>query len=234
MTFPAFKAGDSALRGSNGGFDFHTPPPRIVNVCYVWATRSRNIEQLSAILPQDLPEDSNASGRFTTPLRKPWLLLAILVVPMLCTADDNTNDNRYKGLGHRVICTCEIPKAAGFGDKGCRQALFECDHLDCPTSKRMRQELKAALQNGDTDDIILNSFVQKYGVSVLQVPREMNDRLVWIVGLGILAATCIIILFALRKQRFRAAMLRTAAAQPQGIKVDASRQVREETKEEDE
>ena len=27
MTFPVFKAGDSALRGSNGGFDFHTPPP---------------------------------------------------------------------------------------------------------------------------------------------------------------------------------------------------------------
>jgi len=29
VTFPAFKAGDSALRGSNGGFDFHTPPPTI-------------------------------------------------------------------------------------------------------------------------------------------------------------------------------------------------------------
>jgi len=27
VTFPAFKAGDSVLRGSNGGFDFHTPPP---------------------------------------------------------------------------------------------------------------------------------------------------------------------------------------------------------------
>jgi len=27
VTFPAFKAGDSALRGPNGGFDFHTPPP---------------------------------------------------------------------------------------------------------------------------------------------------------------------------------------------------------------
>jgi len=27
VTFPAFKAGDSALRGSNGGFDFHTLPP---------------------------------------------------------------------------------------------------------------------------------------------------------------------------------------------------------------
>jgi len=30
VTFPAFKAGDSVLRGSNGGFDFHTPPPRFV------------------------------------------------------------------------------------------------------------------------------------------------------------------------------------------------------------
>src|SRR5271166_2788439 len=27
VTFPAFKAGDSFLRGPNGGFDSHTPPP---------------------------------------------------------------------------------------------------------------------------------------------------------------------------------------------------------------
>ena len=33
VTFPAFKAGDSFLRGSNGGFDSHTPPPYFVNVC---------------------------------------------------------------------------------------------------------------------------------------------------------------------------------------------------------
>jgi hypothetical protein len=27
VIFPAFKAGDSVLRGSNGGFDSHTLPP---------------------------------------------------------------------------------------------------------------------------------------------------------------------------------------------------------------
>ena len=27
VTVAAFKAADSALRGSNGGFDSHTPPP---------------------------------------------------------------------------------------------------------------------------------------------------------------------------------------------------------------
>jgi hypothetical protein len=31
VTFPAFKAGDSVLRGSNGGFDFHTLPPSPVD-----------------------------------------------------------------------------------------------------------------------------------------------------------------------------------------------------------
>ena len=35
MIFPAFKAGDSALRGSNGGFDFHTPPPyKTKDLCF--------------------------------------------------------------------------------------------------------------------------------------------------------------------------------------------------------
>jgi len=28
VTFPAFKAGDAFLRGTGGGFDFHTPPPK--------------------------------------------------------------------------------------------------------------------------------------------------------------------------------------------------------------
>ena len=185
------------------------------------------MEQPSAILPQ------NASSRFTTSVRKPWWFLAILIVPMLCMADDSTNDSRYKNLGHRVICTCDMPRADGMGKNACRQPLLECDHMNCPTSKRMRQELKAALQNSDTDDVILNSFVQKYGASVLKVPREMSDRLVWIVGLAILATICIIMLFVLRKQRSRAAMLTTTAAQPQGIKVDALRHVPEDTDEQD-
>ena len=40
MIFPAFKAGDSALRGSNGGFDFHTPPPTLFRFNYLEANLS--------------------------------------------------------------------------------------------------------------------------------------------------------------------------------------------------
>ena len=39
------------------------------------------------------------------------------------TADDSTNDSRYKNLGHRVICTCDRQPATVMGGaKGCRQA----------------------------------------------------------------------------------------------------------------
>jgi len=52
------------------------------------------MEQLSATLPQDLPEHWNASGRVKARVRKPWLLLAILTVPMLCTADDRQHERQ--------------------------------------------------------------------------------------------------------------------------------------------
>jgi len=32
VTVAAFKAADSALRGSNGGFDSHTPPPHLYGI----------------------------------------------------------------------------------------------------------------------------------------------------------------------------------------------------------
>ena len=163
--------------------------------------------QQSATVPPCLAIDSSASSRVPTPIRKLCLFLAILIIPMLCTADDHTSDSRYKDLGHRVICTCDRQAPTGMGAKGCRAALLECDHLDCPTSKRMQHELKAAVESGDTDEMILNSFVQKYGAGVLQVPREMNNRLVWIFALAILATTCAIIIAFLRKQRSRVAML---------------------------
>ena len=35
MIFPAFKAGDSVLRGSNGGFDSHTLPPYLSDLSEV-------------------------------------------------------------------------------------------------------------------------------------------------------------------------------------------------------
>lgn len=164
---------------------------------------------------------ARALCRSTTRVRKLWSLLAILITPMLTMAADNTSDARYNDLGHRIICTCDRQAPTGMGAKGCRQALLECDHLDCPTSGRMRHELRAALQKGGNDDVILQSFAQKYSASVLNVPREMNG-LALIVLLAILTATASVVIVIVRKRLSRRAMLTTTAAE-----VDALSRVRE-------
>jgi hypothetical protein len=55
VTFPAFKAGDSTLRGSNGGFDFHTPPPIMLDEQYT-SVRSVCVNEKKLQDPGSNPE----------------------------------------------------------------------------------------------------------------------------------------------------------------------------------
>lgn len=192
------------------------------------------MKQQSAISSRLSATTANASCRATTRVRKLWSLLAISIVPMLSTAADNTSAARYNDLGHRMMCACDSAPAA-MGPSGCHQVLLKCNHLNCDTSDRMRRELRAALEKGDKDDVILHSFVQKYGASVLVVP-SMSDisRLAWIVAFAVLAATASIVIAFARKRQSRPAMVTTPLSKLQGIDVDAlRRRVREETENDD-
>ena len=65
---------------------------------------------------------------------------------------------------------------------GCNQILLECNHVGCPDSDGMRNELMAAVTRGDSDSLVEQVFVQKYGPTVW--PRRLTtgfDRTAWIV-----------------------------------------------------
>ena len=80
------------------------------------------------------------------------------------------DDARFNDLGHRLMCVC-----------GCHQILLECNHVGCQYSDNMRAELAAALDRGDNDGLALQSFVQKYGTTVLAAPLQTGfDRVAWI------------------------------------------------------
>lgn len=105
--------------------------------------------------------------RFTTK-RLAQIFLFMLALPLFLGAGDDTA--RFNDLGHRLMCAC-----------GCRQVLLECNHVGCTYSDRMRDELMAALQRGDNDSLTLQSFVQKYGPTVLAAPsQEGFNRVAWI------------------------------------------------------
>ena len=96
------------------------------------------------------------------------LLLCPAVFTLLGAGDPAT---RFNEIGHRMMCIC-----------GCNQILLECNHVGCPDSDGMRNELMAAVSRGDSDSLVEQSFVQKYGPTVLAAPTMQGfDRAAYII-----------------------------------------------------
>lgn len=90
--------------------------------------------------------------------------------------------DRAKQVGMKLMCMC-----------GCGQVLVQCNHINCPSSGPMLKELDGRIAGGDSDDLIVQDFVQEYGVQVLSAPPNSGfNRLAWLmpgiaftIGLGI-------------------------------------------------
>jgi len=96
------------------------------------------------------------------------LLLCLAVFVFSGAGDPAT---RFTELGHQLMCIC-----------GCNQILLECNHVGCPDSDGMRNELAAQVTRGDSDSLVEQAFVQKYGPTVLAAPTTTGfNRTAWIV-----------------------------------------------------
>jgi cytochrome c-type biogenesis protein CcmH len=96
------------------------------------------------------------------------LLLCAAIFAFLGAGDPAT---RFTEIGHQMMCIC-----------GCNQILLECNHVGCPASDGMRNELMAAVSRGDSDSLVEQGFVQKYGPTVLAAPTTKGfDRAAYII-----------------------------------------------------
>lgn len=102
-------------------------------------------------------------------LKRSVQLTLVAAVIFACLGADQ--DARFQNLGHKLMCVC-----------GCSQVLLECNHVGCTTSTKMRDELAASLDRRESDDLTLQSFVQRYGPTVLIAPTTTGfNRVAWIV-----------------------------------------------------
>jgi cytochrome c-type biogenesis protein CcmH len=96
------------------------------------------------------------------------LLLCASIFALLGAGDPAT---RFNEIGHQMMCIC-----------GCNQILLECNHVGCPASDGMRNELMASVSRGDSDSLVEQAFVQKYGPTVLAAPTTKGfDRAAYII-----------------------------------------------------
>jgi cytochrome c-type biogenesis protein CcmH len=86
----------------------------------------------------------------------------------------------------------------------CNQILLECNHVGCPDSDGMRNELMVAVNRGDSDSLVEQSFVQKYGPIVLAAPTTTGfDRTAWIVPFAALALGLMLVVMVIRAWKNR-------------------------------
>lgn len=112
-------------------------------------------------------------------------LLPVLFAGVLLLMAAGDDAGRIDRLGHQMMCVC-----------GCNQILLECNHVGCSYSTRMRDELTAAVTRGDSDNSVLQWFIQTYGTTVLAAPTNTGfNRMAWImpylalvVGIGLVVA----------------------------------------------
>jgi cytochrome c-type biogenesis protein CcmH len=117
-------------------------------------------------------------------------LLCVLAIPMLGAGSPSS---RFDALGHKLVCQC-----------GCGQILLECNHVGCPVSPVMIEELKAQLATGLPDAGVLNFFINKYGPVSLAAPiRGGFDIVAWIVPFGALFIGIGLVVYFIRRWRPR-------------------------------
>lgn len=122
------------------------------------------------------------------------ICLALTILP---AAGDNSA--RVERLGHQMMCMC-----------GCNQILLECNHAGCTYSTRMRDELVAAVDGSDGDNGVLQTFVDKYGATVLAAPTNTGfNRVAWLMPYFALAIGVCGVVLVVRNWRGHP---RTAAA----------------------
>jgi cytochrome c-type biogenesis protein CcmH len=110
---------------------------------------------------------------------------------------------RAKSLGKRVKCMCG----------GCDDAAGMCTHSGgafagpCDTAKAELKEIDQRVARGDSDDLILQSFVQEYGPTVLiEPPKAGFDWLAWIMPIAFPIVAVLLVLLVVRRWHQRAAL----------------------------
>ncbi len=131
--------------------------------------------------------------------RKLVVILVLATAPLALAADRQ----RIREVADNFICICGT----------CNQVLHSCNHLGCPNGDPMMAEVAALLDQGLSEDDIVQNFAEKYGYTVLSSPPTSGFNLTaWIMPFAALFIGAMTVVYFIR--RFRSQGPEAAAALP--------------------
>lgn len=118
---------------------------------------------------------------------------AMAAAPLLVAQQE---DSRAKALSMRMMCVC-----------GCNQILGVCNHVGCTYSHDMLKEIDARVGRSESDDLIIQNFVQEYGAAVILLPAAKGFNLwMWIMPIVVVVGGIIFVRAILMRWRKNSAV----------------------------
>lgn len=144
--------------------------------------------------------------------RKLMALAFAFVLGISFAAPAHAQDARAQALGTKIMCMCG----------GCTDAAAKCTHSGgafagpCATARAELKEVDERMVNGSSDDLILQSFVQEYGPTVLiSPPAKGFDLWAWLMPFIALLVGLILVLTVAFHWKRRAAVAPAPRTSPE-------------------
>ncbi|HYT20443.1 MAG TPA: cytochrome c-type biogenesis protein CcmH [Candidatus Polarisedimenticolia bacterium] len=143
------------------------------------------------------------------------VLAIIAMAPLLITpVGAQQLSDRARQMGMKIKCMC----------RGCDMAAGICSHPGgafsgpCETAKAMLKEVDQHVAKGETDEQILQAFVQEYGTQVFAEPPKSGFSLVaWILPSVYLFVGTGVVILVIARWRKRPAQQASLAGGTPGI-----------------
>ena len=118
-------------------------------------------------------------------IRAKFLTVAVLV-PLALALDGDAS--HIRSLAAKMLCNC-----------GCGDVLAECSHAECKARGALKEEIATAIQQGKTDEQVLEAIGARHGSTILLTPPFRGfDMLLWIVPIA--GAVIAVLVFAWRRR----------------------------------
>ena len=105
-------------------------------------------------------------------------LVPLLISPAHSIQQETLLETQFREISDALVCQC-----------GCNKMVSICDMQGCHSATPMRAEIREKLADGETKEMILASFVDRFGLTVLSAPPTSGFHLsAWIMPFVVLVA----------------------------------------------
>lgn len=160
------------------------------------------------------------------------LMLGLAIVP-LWTMNLKAQSDHAREIGMHLKCMC----------KGCDMSAGGCSHPGgafsgpCPTAKAMMQEVDQHIAKGETDEQIMQAFVNQYGgIVYVEPPKHGFGLVAWILPFFYTILGLAVVVFVMRKWRKEPKLAEAEHGSGKGSKIspEAMERAREQARRETE